>query len=187
MSAHASQDFVTTYNVAVKLDATTARSNQGSSSQMRPSGKQKFTQISSGLQQQAVQRRVDHQPSSGDGKAVCSKCGLTHAGSCNATDKTCYNCGKSGHLVRVCRSAKNPNVIRPKRLAPGGGGGQSSAEGQPQARSKAFATTSKAAEDASTVVTVLYPFMATLLILCSILARRILLYHYHLFVKPDLE
>ena len=119
--------------------------------------------------------------------AVCSKCGLTHAGSCNAADKTCYNCGKTGHLARVCRSTKNPNVIRPERFAPGGGGGQPSAGGQPQARSKAFATTSKAAEDASTVVTVLYPFMATLLILCSILARRILLYHYHLFVKPDLE
>ena len=34
VSAHASQDFVTAYNAAVKLDATTSRSNQGSSSQM---------------------------------------------------------------------------------------------------------------------------------------------------------
>ena len=39
VSAHASQDFVIAYNAAVKLDATTPRSNQGSSSQMRPSGK----------------------------------------------------------------------------------------------------------------------------------------------------
>ena len=89
VSAHASQDFVMAYNAAVKLDATTPRSDQGSSSQVRPSGKQKFTQISSGSQQQAVPQRVDRRPFSGDGRAGCSKCGLTHAGSCNAADKTC--------------------------------------------------------------------------------------------------
>ncbi|KAG6575338.1 hypothetical protein SDJN03_25977, partial [Cucurbita argyrosperma subsp. sororia] len=47
-------DFITTYNAAVKLDATIPRSNQGSSSQMRPSGKRKFTQISSESQHQTV-------------------------------------------------------------------------------------------------------------------------------------
>ncbi|XP_022933364.1 uncharacterized protein LOC111440728, partial [Cucurbita moschata] len=135
VSAHASQDFVTAYNAAVKLDASTPRNNQGSSSQ------------------QTVPQRVDRRPYSGEGRAGCSKCGLTHAGSCNAADKICYNCGKTGHLARVCRSAKNPNMMRPERSAPGGGGGQLSAGGHPQARGKAFATTSKAAGDASTVVT----------------------------------
>ena len=42
MSTHASQDFVAAYNAAVKLDASTPRNNQGSSSQVRPSGKRKF-------------------------------------------------------------------------------------------------------------------------------------------------
>ncbi|XP_022946901.1 uncharacterized protein LOC111450842 [Cucurbita moschata] len=92
VSAHASQDFVTAYNAAVKLDASTPRNNQGSSSQ-------------------------------------------------------------TGHLARVCRSAKNPNMMRPERSVPGGGGGQLSAGGHSQARGKAFATTSKAAGDANTVVT----------------------------------
>ncbi|KAG6573468.1 hypothetical protein SDJN03_27355, partial [Cucurbita argyrosperma subsp. sororia] len=39
VSAHASPDFVTTYNATVRLDAATLRSNQGSSGQVRSSGK----------------------------------------------------------------------------------------------------------------------------------------------------
>ncbi|KAG6577467.1 hypothetical protein SDJN03_25041, partial [Cucurbita argyrosperma subsp. sororia] len=48
------------------------------------------------------------------GRQFAIKCGLTHVGSCNVANKTYYNYGKTGHLARVCRSAKNPNVIHPE-------------------------------------------------------------------------
>lgn len=54
VSAHASQDFVTAFNAAVKLDAFTLRSDCSSISQVRKGSKRRYTQMSSGSQQQAI-------------------------------------------------------------------------------------------------------------------------------------
>ena len=36
---------------------------------------------------------------------VCYRCGGCHRGAdCRYKDATCYNCGKQGHLSKVCRS-----------------------------------------------------------------------------------
>uniref|UniRef100_A0A7M5XNH5 Endonuclease n=1 Tax=Clytia hemisphaerica TaxID=252671 RepID=A0A7M5XNH5_9CNID len=44
-------------------------------------------------------------------KITCYRCGSDHlASECRiAKDKTCFNCGKKGHLKTVCQSKQNPN------------------------------------------------------------------------------
>ena len=51
----------------------------------------------------------------GAGQADCTVCGQRHSGgaaACRHKDKTCNSCGKRGHLVRVCPSAKDVKQAR---------------------------------------------------------------------------
>ena len=44
----------------------------------------------------------------------CNNCGLVHGpGRCSADDKKCFDCGKLGHLGRVCRArTRSPSATR---------------------------------------------------------------------------
>ena len=46
----------------------------------------------------------------------CYKCGGTfdekHVKICPAIGRTCYNCGKTNHLSKVCRSGKNVHIVQ---------------------------------------------------------------------------
>ncbi|XP_071493853.1 uncharacterized protein [Diadema antillarum] len=42
---------------------------------------------------------------------ACYRCGATHSpDTCRFRNNTCFNCGKTGHIARVCRSRRNDNV-----------------------------------------------------------------------------
>ena len=47
----------------------------------------------------------------------CNNCGMVHnSGHCAATDKKCFDCGKLGHLGRVCRTrTRSPSNDRSRR------------------------------------------------------------------------
>lgn len=51
----------------------------------------------------------DLQRSSFQTKNACKNCGLdcSQRSQCSAKDANCYNCGKGGHLARVCRSQRS--------------------------------------------------------------------------------
>ena len=59
------------------------------------------------VQQQQQYRPVDR--SQTQQQRVCYRCGASHEPPCRFVNQSCFNCGKTGHSSRVCRSAAKPS------------------------------------------------------------------------------